>query len=67
VRATYMRVYTVTKNGVRSILSTVRLKAVNEEKSTKSAGRLFHTLMTRMLKNEVRVLLWLFGLYNLKG
>jgi len=40
----------VTKNGVRSMLSTVRLKAVNEDKSTKSAGRLFHTLMTRMLK-----------------
>jgi len=53
----------VTKNGVRSILSSVRLKVVNEKKSTKSAGRLFQTLMTRMLKYEVytrtAVAMWL--------
>ena len=41
---------------LRSVNLTVLLNAVNELKSTVSAGRKFHTFTTRSLKNEFLIL-----------
>jgi len=49
----------ITQNNIikTSICWTIRLNAAKDEKSTRFAGRVFHTFITRLAKYEAQTLL----------